>query len=89
MRITLLWCALVIVGLTAGCGCGSKALVAGTLEDGTFWEKPLLAGSNSGGSYSKGSRVEVYEQFVVVTTPDGVSHVHPHGYYSRLQLKTH
>ena len=87
MRIIMLWCALVILGLTAGCGCGSKALVVGTLEDGMFWEKPLTAASNSGGGYIKGSRVAVYDQFVVITTPDGVSHVHPHGFYSRLQIK--
>jgi hypothetical protein len=28
--------------------------------------------------------VEVYDQFVMVTTQDGLSHVHPHGYYSGL-----
>ena len=87
MRITRVWCALVLLGLTAGCGCGSKALVVGTLEDGTFWEKPLMAGSNSGGGYTHGSRVEVYDQFVMITTPDGVSHIHPHGFYSGLQIK--
>ena len=74
MRMIMLRCALVVLGLTAGCSCGSKALVVGTLEDGMFWERPLTAADNSGGGYSKGSRVQVYDQFVVVTTPDGVSH---------------
>ena len=37
MRMIMLGCALVVLGLTAGCSCGSKALVVGTLEDGMFW----------------------------------------------------
>ena len=39
------------------------------------------------GGYDKGCRVEVYDQFVVVTTSDGVGHVHPHGFYSGLSIK--
>jgi hypothetical protein len=62
-------------------------LFAGKLEDGTFWKNPLTAASNEGGGYAKGSRVEVYDQFVVVTTSDGLSHLHPHGYYSGLAIK--
>jgi hypothetical protein len=61
--------------------------LVGKLEGGTFWKNPLSAASNEGGEYQKGSRVEVYEQFIVVTTPDGVSHVHPHGHYSGLTFK--
>jgi hypothetical protein len=61
--------------------------LAGKLEGGTFWKNPLTAASNEGGEYPKDSRVEVYEQFVVVTTPEGLSHVHPHGYYSGLAIK--
>jgi len=76
-------------------GCGSRQeaspshgpLFAGKLEGGNFWKSPLSAASNEGGEYAKGSRVEVYEQIVVVTTSDGVSHVHPHGYYSGLAIK--
>jgi hypothetical protein len=61
--------------------------MTGKLEAGTFWKNPLTAPSNEGGGYDKGSRVEVYDQFVVVTTPDGVSHVHPQGHYSGLAIK--
>jgi hypothetical protein len=81
---------LCLTGLLAfahGRGSARAPLVAGTLETGTFWKYPLTAGSNEGGGYEKGSRVEVHEQFVVVTTPDGLSHVHPHGYYSGLAIK--
>jgi hypothetical protein len=56
------------------------------LEGGTFWKRPLTAANNEGGEYAKGSRVEVYDQFVVVTTSDGRSHVHPHGSYSNLTI---
>ena len=93
MRIPLALCLVLFLPLASGCGSrqeGSPArgpLFAGKLEDGTFWQKPLTSASNEGGGYAKGSRVEVYDQFVVVTTSDGLSHVHPHGYYSGLMIK--
>ena len=62
-------------------------LFTGSLEGGTFWKYPLSASSNEGGGYGKGSRIDFYEQFVVVTTPDGLSHVHLHGHYSDLVFK--
>jgi hypothetical protein len=62
-------------------------LFTGKLEGGTFWQKPLTSASNEGGEYEKGSRVEVYDQFVVITTSNGLSHVHPHGSYSGLAIK--
>jgi len=92
MRVAWGLCLIVLLGLTSGCGsrqasppCGP--LFAGKLESGTFWKNPLTAAGNEGGGYDKGSRVEVYDQFVVVTTPDGLSHLHPHGYYSGLVIK--
>jgi hypothetical protein len=93
MRVALAVCVVVVLGLAAGCGSRQEAhpprgpLFAGKLEGGTFWKNPLSAPSNEGAGYDKGSRVEVYDQFVVVTTPDGLSHVHPHGYYSGLLIK--
>jgi hypothetical protein len=95
MRVALASCMLVLLCLASGCGSRQEAslprapLFTGKLEGGTFW-KTSLGGStttNEGAGYDKGSRVEVYDQFVVVTTPDGVSHVHPHGYYSVLAIK--
>ena len=66
----------------------SQPLLTGKLEGGTFWKSSLTAtGPNEGHDYAKGSRAEVYDQFVVVTTPDGLSHVHPHGHYSGLAIK--
>jgi hypothetical protein len=96
MRISLALGLVLLLALALGCGSrqeGSPArvpLFVGKLEDGTFWQKPLTStspASNEGGGYAKGSQVEVYDQFVVVTTPDGLSHVHPHGYYSGLMIK--
>jgi hypothetical protein len=75
-----------LLALASGCGSRHAPLVAGKLEGGMFWKNPLTATSNEG-DYAKGSRVEVYEQFIVVTTPDGLSHVHSHGYYSGLAIK--
>jgi hypothetical protein len=81
---------LVLVGAAAGCGPRQEAgarpgpVAAGRLEGGTFWKNPLSAASNEGGEYPEGSRPEVFEQVVLVTTPDGLTHVHPHGHYSGL-----
>jgi hypothetical protein len=87
-------CLLGLLVLASGCGSPRPEaspprgpLFAGQLEGGTFWKNPLTASSNEGGGHEQGSRVEVYDQFVVVTTPDGLSHVHPHGYYSGLVIK--
>jgi hypothetical protein len=86
-------CLLGLLVLTSGCGSRQEAspprgpLFAGKLEGGTFWKNPLTASSNEGGGHEQGSRVEVYDQFIVVTTPGGLSHVHPHGYYSGLVIK--
>ncbi len=87
MRFALVLCAFGFLGLASGCGSSHGPLFAGQLEGGTFWKNPLTAVSNEGGDYEKGCRVEVYDPFVVVTTMDGVSHVHPHGYYSHLRIK--
>ena len=93
MRVVLALCMVALLGLASGCGSRQEPgpprgpLFAGKLEGGTFWKNPLTAVSNEGGDYAKGSRVVVYDQFVVVTTPDGLSHLHPHGYYSGLAIK--
>ena len=80
--------------LVIGAGCGTRTngrpgapLISGELQSGTFWKSPLGSVSNEGGDYPKGSRVAVYDNVVVVTTPDGLSHVHPSGYYSNLSIK--
>jgi hypothetical protein len=79
------------LSLSLGCGARQEAgrapLQVGKLESGTFWKAPLSAASNEGSDYPKGSRVEIYDQFIVVTPQDGISHVHPHGHYSGLAFK--
>lgn len=87
MRVAWILFAFVLLGLTSGCGSSRGPLCSGKLEAGTFWKNPLSAPSNEGGGYENGSRVELYDQFVVVTTPAGLSHVHPHGFYSGLVFK--
>jgi hypothetical protein len=93
MRVAAASYLLGLLVLASGCGSRQEAslsrapLFAGTLEDGNFWKNPLTAPSNESTGYAKGSRVEVYNQFVVVTTSDGFSHLHPHGYYSGLAIK--
>jgi len=95
MRIALFSCIIVVNGLVSGCGSGHEAspprtpILAGKLNTGIFWKTSLLNSTttNEGGGYDQGSRVEVYDQFMVVTTSDGVGHVHPHGFYSGLSIK--
>jgi hypothetical protein len=89
MRILLALCVAAALGVCSGCGSRSDRAphLVGKLEGGTFWKNPLSATRNEGSEHQKGSRVEVYDQFIVVTTPDGISYVHPHGYYSGLMFK--
>lgn len=47
-------------------------IITGEFISGTLWNKPVgEAGSNQGGSPHRGSRVEVYENFIIVTDPNG------------------
>lgn len=92
MRTALLLCTIALVCLLSGCGPSKQQVtegpvLTGKLEGGSFWQKPLISPSNEGGEYEKGSKVEVFDQFVVVTSQDGISRVHPHGYYSGLRIK--
>jgi hypothetical protein len=81
-----LWIGLVLATLP-GCGPQPGPLVSGTFEGGTLWKRPLDSGSNEGFTPEKGSRVEVYDQFIVITTPNGLSFVRPHGTYSDLVFR--
>src|SRR6516162_4036344 len=80
MRIALFSCIIMVIGLVSGCGSGhipsrsGPPILTGKLHAGTFWKTSLLNSTtaNEGGGYDQGRRVEVYDQFVVVTTSDGV-----------------
>jgi len=87
MQVARMSCWIGLLVLTCGCGSARGPVVAGRLESGTFWKNPLSATNNEGGGYDQGSRVEIYDQFVVVTTKDGLSHVYPQGHYSGLVIK--
>ena len=89
MKIIAIVCALALLGFTSGCGSHREALVTGKLKTGTFWKNSLAGSSpsNEGGGYAEGSRVEIYNGFLVVTTPDGLSHIHPHGFYSNFSIQ--
>ena len=91
MRVASALCLLGVLIFASGCGSRQEAsppLVSGTLEGGMFWKNPLGSTSNEGGGgFDKDSRVDVYNQFVVVTTPNGISRVYAHGFYSDLEIK--
>jgi len=93
MRVASTLCLCGLFALAAGCGPRQEAagfrgpLFAGKLEGGSHWKNPVGSSSNEGGEIEKGSRVEVYDQFIVVTSPSGLSRVLPHGYYSGLVIR--
>jgi hypothetical protein len=93
MRVTSTLCLYGLLLLGAGCGPRQEAaaprgpLFAGKVEGGSHWRYPVGASSNEGGDIEKGSRVEVYDQFIVVTAPGGLSRVLPHAYYSGLVIR--
>jgi len=70
-----------------GCGSASGPLMSGKLVAGSFCTKPLTATSYELVSYAAGSRVEVYEGFVVVIASDGLSHVYPQSNVSGLVIR--
>jgi len=67
----------------------AKPLVSGSFVSGTIWEKPLTSapGSNTGYSPAAGSRVDVYDHFIVVTNAEGISEISQHGSYTNLRFK--
>jgi hypothetical protein len=75
-----------MLALIAGCGQSRGPIVVGKLESGIFWKSPTSATNNEGGGLEKGSRVEIYEQFIVITTSAGSTHVFPQGNYSGLVI---
>ena len=93
MRVAVAACLFGLVAVCSGCssrpdtGPARGPLFVGKVEGGSFWKNPLTASSNEGGEIEKGSRVEVHDQFIVVTNSSGLSRVLPHGYYSDLVLK--
>jgi hypothetical protein len=92
MRVVTVLCVAMLLGAAAGCGSQGSGpartpLLTGKLEAGTFWKAPLTVAGNEGSDHPKGSRVEIYDQFLVVTTPEGLTFVHPHGTYSGLAIK--
>jgi hypothetical protein len=76
-----------LLALISGCGQSHQPLVVGKLESGTFWKSPTSSTNNEGGGFEKGSRVEIYEHFIVITTSQGNTHVYPQGNYSELVIK--
>ncbi len=69
----------------------ARPIAAGTLERVTVWSKPVQRpgelGENSGTSPPKGSRVEVYEQFILITPPGGPTILSPNGWYTDLAFR--
>ena len=93
----LIGVAVVLAAAVAGCD-GSPAtkpagrpIAAGTVERLTIWHKPVQrpgeTGENTGNSPQKGSRVEVYDQFILVTPPDGPTVLALHGWYTDLEFR--
>jgi hypothetical protein len=73
--------------LLFGAGCGRGPLITGKAEGGTIWKNPTSAATNEGSQIEKGSRVEVYERFIVVTDLAGRSQLAPDTNYSGLIFK--
>ena len=68
---------------------GAKPLVSGEFLSGTLWEKPVIhaPGTNAGYSPASGSRVDVYDNFIVVTDAEGNADLSLHGSYTKLRFK--
>jgi hypothetical protein len=89
--------AVLLLSIAIG-GCSSSneravavPLASGLIESVAIWDKPFQrageTGSNDGHPAPQGSRVEVYEQFILITPPDGPTTLTPHGWYTDLKFK--
>ena len=90
------FCPAAILFLPAIVGCGGslapqpepRPIASGTIEQLTVWNNPVQrpgeTGSNTGHSPPKGSRVEIYDEFILVTPPKGPTILSPHGWYTDL-----
>ncbi len=63
-----------------------KPIASGTVVSGTICFKPVESTSNESHVIPKGSQVEIYADFILVTSPQGVSEISPHGYYLGLKF---
>jgi hypothetical protein len=84
--------------MTTGCGPRVVTLPAtrhiiagGTIERLTVWEKPVIRagelGQNIGHSTYGCNRVEVYDQFILVTPSGGPTILVPNGSYTDLAFR--
>ena len=66
-------------------------IATGKVVSGTIWERPVQrpgeTGDNTGNAIVPGSRVEVYENFIIVTPPNKPSQLCPHGWYTNLSFE--
>jgi hypothetical protein len=94
---SLLVVAVVATATTLGCDGGTAAkptgrpVAAGTVERVSIWHKPVQRpgemGENTGNPQPRGSRVEVYDQFILVTPPGGPTLLALHGWYTDLEFR--
>lgn len=98
MRACLAACAVVAAIALSGCCRNHEPsgesmrmpapIKSGVLVSGTLWSKPVgSTGQNTGNSPEPGSRIEVYDGFIIVTAEDGTQTITPHGWYTDLRLK--
>jgi hypothetical protein len=68
-----------------------RPIAQGTLENVTVWNKPVQSpgetGSNSGSAYGPGGSVEIYDEFIIVTSESGSSVLSLHGWYTNLRFE--
>jgi hypothetical protein len=61
-------------------------ILSGKLVGVEVWNRPPEKGTVASANIVLG-RVEVYEQFIVLTSGDGVRSVYPHGWYGNLRFR--
>jgi hypothetical protein len=96
-RFATVTLAICLCEVTAGCNRpaaprpAARPIAAGTVERLTVGNKPVQrpgeTGENTGTTSFEGSRVEVYDQFILVTLPGGSTVLALHGWYTDLAFK--
>jgi len=69
-----------------------QMIASGELISVTLWKRPVQRpgelGENSGDTPPKGSYVQIYPNFILVTDPNGNTQLSLHGWYTDLRFKT-
>jgi|GEM_PF-3191331 len=88
MKILISTTILGLICLSASCNSKESPLQEGYVVSGMIWENPVVKTSdNSGSPIKEASKIEIYNEFVVIYLDDNIKRVVPWGFITELKIK--